>query len=187
MYHRPVMIPPALSPRVGSFPPMQYPFSNPNMQQHPPGTPLAPSAIPQGFGAGGPSFDPAAFGRGMPIGRDAGMPPGTKVPLAPTSNAPPTTLMLAHGIGRRGSMPMMNSNNNANNTSNNAPADGASSSPSGAGSNAASAAPGPITRPLLPLHVQPPQAQAKVQVLSGLVLVFLLARLEVSNHGVQPT
>ena len=110
----PVLMPPALSPRVGTFPPMHYPYGNPNMQ-HPPGTPLTPSTVSQGFN-GGPSFDPM-FNRSMtmpsiitrgsvglppssnpptPIG-----PPKTKPPLATTSTPGPS--MLAPGAGRRGS------------------------------------------------------------------------------------
>jgi len=112
-----VLMPPAPSPRVGTFPSMHYPYGNPNMQ-HPPGSPLTPSTLSQGFN-GGPSFD-STFNRSMtmpsigvsitrgsvglppssnpptPIG-----PPKTKTPLTATSTPGPS--MLAPGAGRRGS------------------------------------------------------------------------------------
>lgn len=105
----PVMIPPpALSPRVGAFPSMQFPYGGPNMQHHSPGTPLAP---PRGFN--GPAFDPN-FNRGMnmgigiPIGNIPAAtpspigPPKAKAPLPSTSAPGPS--MLAPGQGRRPSI-----------------------------------------------------------------------------------
>lgn len=124
----PVMIPPpALSPRVGGFPPMQYPFGAPNMPHHPPGTPLAPRNF------NGPPFD-ANFNRGMPMGIPINSiptgapapigPPKNKVPAASTSVPNPS--MLAPGQGRRGSIPLLSTQSD-------------------------SAGPGPITRPIAPI------------------------------------
>ena len=142
MYGHPQMMP-ALSPRVGNFPPMgQYPFGAPNMQQHhPPGTPL-PSGMSRSFNAGPPPpFDPA-FNRGMSIGigvpiggvnSPAGAPspigpPKPKTPLASTSA--PGAPMLAPGQGRRGSVAVLNTPTEAT-------------------------GPGPITRPIAPI-ARPP-------------------------------
>ena len=140
----PVMIPPAMSPRVGSFPPIQYPYGNHNMQ-HPPGTPITQPTIPQSFNAG-PSFDPAAsFTRSMSIppigipltrGGSGGLtpigPPKPKTPLTVTSSAPS---MLAPGSNRRSSA-VLNPDSAAV----------ASTSSPVVGSG-----PGPITRPLAPI------------------------------------
>jgi hypothetical protein len=141
MYGHPQMMP-ALSPRVGNFPPMgQYPFGAPNMQQHhPPGTPL-PSGMTRSFNAGPPPFDPA-FNRGMPIGIGVPVggvntppgapspigPPKPKTPLASTSTPGPS--ILAPGQGRRGSIAVLNTATEA-------------------------AGPGPITRPIAPI-ARPP-------------------------------
>lgn len=141
MYGHPQMMP-ALSPRVGNFPPMgQYPFGAPNMQQHhPPGTPL-PSGMSRSFNAGPPPFDPA-FNRGMPIGIGVPIggvntppgapspigPPKPKTPLASTSASCPP--MLAPGQGRRGSIAVLNTPTEAT-------------------------GPGPITRPIAPI-ARPP-------------------------------
>ena len=126
----PVILPPSLSPRVNTFPSMQYPYGNSNMQ-HPPGTPIMPPSNPQAFNAG-PSFDPAvSFNRvpisplGVPISRGGSGssptpigPPKGKTPL--TSISTPGQPMLA---GRRASL-------------------AAISFPGG---------PGPITRPIAPI------------------------------------
>lgn len=106
-----VMIPPpALSPRVGGFPPMQYPFgAPPNMPHHPPGTPLAP---PRNFN--GPPFD-ANFNRGMPMGIPINnIPAGAPAPIGPPKNklpaastSVPNASMLAPGQGRRSSIPLL--------------------------------------------------------------------------------
>jgi len=148
MYGHPPMMP-ALSPRVGNFPPMgQYPFGAPNMQQHhPPGTPL-PSGMSRSFNAGPPPFDPA-FNRGMPIGIGIPIgsgvntppaapspigPPKPKTPLASTSAPGPS--MLAPGQGRRGSVAVLNTATEAT-------------------------GPGPITRPIAPIARPPGGSSAE--------------------------
>lgn len=141
----PIMMPPVLSPRVGSFPPIHYPYGNSNMQQ-PPGTSLTPSTAPQGFNSS-PSFEPS-FNRSISIPligtpRSGGLPssnkpptpigpPKTKTPLATIPT--PGSSMLAPGAGRRGSA-ILNAG-----TLNDSPV----SSPVNSG-------PGPITRPMAPI------------------------------------
>ena len=143
MYGHPQMIPPpAMSPRVGSFPPMTYGYGGPSMpqQHHPPSTPLSPSGIPRGFNGG--SFDPAfnriPVGVGVSIGSSsAALSPPTPSPIGPPTKAtkPPTQgaaavspSMLAPGQGRRPSAPVQ---------------------PQSASSDAPG--PGPITRPMAPI------------------------------------
>lgn len=131
----PVMIPPPnMSPRVGNFPPMQYPFNPANMQHHPPpGTPL-PSGLSRGFNAG-PSFDPN-FNRmpmpiGVPLAGSVNIPPGAPSPIGPPKAKPsmsssvPAPPMLAPGTGRRGSV--------------------------AAHGDSSMSGPGPITRPIAPI------------------------------------
>jgi len=125
----PVILPPSLSPRVNTFPPMHYPYNNSNMQ-HTSSTPIAPPANTQSFNAGPSSFDPAVSFNRVPI-------PPIGVPLSrggsgglPSSSNPPTP------IGpklKTPSGPQMFSSRRA------------SLGPGGPGG------PGPITRPIAPI------------------------------------
>ena len=114
--------PPAMSPRVGNFPPMAYGYGGPNMQQQHP-SPLSP--VPARSFNGG-SFDPT-FNRGMPIGVGVSLGVLPPPPIGPPTKAAKPTLQgttagLAPGQGRHAS----------------------ASSNDGSG-------PGPITRPMAPI------------------------------------
>lgn len=132
----PMMVPPALSPRMPNFGPIpNYSFNNPNLPSHGPGGPLQQSGMPRGF-PGAPGFDPS-FNRGPPLGvalsmnnipnpapavpSPIGPPSKPKTPLAPTPSSAVPPPMLAPGMGRRGSAPL--------------------------DSSSSSNGPGPITRP----------------------------------------
>jgi len=126
----PVILPPSLSPRVNTFPPMHYPYNN----QHTPGAPIVPPVNTQAFSAGPSSFDPAVSFNRMPI-------PPIGVPLSRggsgglvTSSNPPTPIGPLKGKTSLSSTstpgPQMFSNRRA------------SLGPGG---------PGPITRPIAPI------------------------------------
>lgn len=129
----PVIMPPSMSPRVNTFPPMQYPYTNSNMQAAP-GAPIVPPANP--FNVGPSTFDPAvSFSRvpippiGVPMTR------GGSSGLSSSSN-PPTP------IGPPKGKTALTGNASA----------GSSMFASGRrASLAAMSAPGPITRPMAPI------------------------------------
>ena len=89
------MSPSAMSPRVGTFPPMVYGYGGPNM--HPP--PLSPVPA-RGFNGG--TFDPT-FNRGIPIVPIGALPPlpiGPPTKAAKSATQGPTSAGLAPGQGR---------------------------------------------------------------------------------------
>lgn len=131
----PVIVPPSLSPRVNTFPPMQYQYTNSTMQ-HAPGTSIVPPTSSQPFNAGPSSFDPAVSFNRVPI-------PPIGVPLTrgglTASSNPPTPIGPP-----KGKSPLTG-------TATPGPSMFASGRRASLAAISAAGGPGPITRPIAPI------------------------------------